>query len=67
MQRKKNCNRITALEQPEENYWGVDWLGWGGGGVLQPVLYARIFALNSDVAPNYKYMFNQHKDPLPPL
>ena len=39
----------------------------GGRGEVKPVLIARNITLNSDSAPNYKYMFGPHSGSLPRL
>ena len=49
-QRKRNCNRGTALEWSVGNYW-----------VLNLVLSARNLTLNSDAHINYKYMLGPHR------
>ena len=36
-------------------------VGGGGGGAIKIVLIARNLILNSDAAPNYKYMFGEHR------
>ena len=45
--------------------------GGGGGGAagrgLKPILLAQNLTYNSDAAQNYKYMFGQHRGPLPHL
>ena len=58
--------------QQDTAWVGVRWDGtgvgegreWGGG---QPVLFVWNFTLNSDAAPNCKYMFGTHGGPLPHL
>ena len=54
-QRKKNCNRGTALEQLVGKLLGS----------LNHFFTRANLSLNSDVASNYKYMFGPHGDFLP--
>ena len=66
-QTKKNCNGGTTFRTvsriPTCFLGGFFW--WGGGGERVPglwlVLLSPYIALNSDAAPNYKYMFGPHR------
>ena len=48
----------------EGRWWGGGG-GGGGGQWLKPVLLARNRTLNSDAAPNYKYVVHPQRGPLP--
>ena len=64
----KNCNRGIALERSVGITLGREGAGMGVGQEckgLKPVLFARNLTFNSDAAPNYKYMVNPHRGPLP--
>ena len=62
---KSACaSSLSAQSRRKTNAEGCGRGRWGGWGVRKPVFLMPNLTVNSDAAPNYKYMFGPHKGPL---